>query len=227
MVRQVLQELTPFVELAEKLGRLAVQLVSGVGGVRDVKVTYRTARSGDDLDTRLLRAMIAKGLIEPVSSSFVNLVNADYIAKQRGLRISEERQPSEADESLPLESITIQLSNVQSKLQSATGEHGEIRLAGRVKDGVPHLSLVGSFSTDISMEGSILLCRQVDQPGMIGKVGMLLGSHDVNVSFMSVGRTGPRQSAVMAIGVDDDLPKGVFHELEEIPAIEELVFLKL
>eukprot|EP00897_Mesotaenium_endlicherianum_P002018 jgi/Mesen1/1844/ME000143S00895 len=224
---EVLLELEPYVSLAERLGRMAVQLVSGGGGIKDVKVTYRTARSGDDLDTRLLRAMITKGLIEPVSSAFINLVNADYIAKQRGLRISEERQPSDGDENLPLESIQIQISKVESKFASATTNSGDITLAGRVKDGVPYLSLVGAFSTDISMEGSIILCRQNDQPGMIGRVGSVLGSRNVNISFMSVGRTGPRKQAVMAIGVDDEPSKEVLKEIIEIPAIEEMVFLAL
>ncbi|KAG1327146.1 putative D-3-phosphoglycerate dehydrogenase 1, chloroplastic [Cocos nucifera] len=77
---EVLSELAPFVVLAEKLGRLGVQLVAGGSGLKLVKVTY--------LDTRLLRAMIRKGLIEPVSSVFVN---ADLSAKKRGIRIIEER----------------------------------------------------------------------------------------------------------------------------------------
>lgn len=108
----MLEELSPYVDLGEKLGRLAIQLVAE-GGIKDIKLTYKTARSGDDLDTRLLRAMVLKGLIEPVSNSVLNLVNADYIAKQRGIRVSEEKQPSDGgDESLPLESIQIQLFQV-------------------------------------------------------------------------------------------------------------------
>lgn len=223
---EVLRELAPYVELAEKLGRLAVQLVSGGAGVRDVKVTYRTARSSEDLDTRLLRAMICKGLIEPVSSAFINLVNADYVAKQRGIRIREERQPVDGDESLPLDTIQVEIAQVQSKLASAV-QNSTIVLAGKVKDGVPHLTQVGKFTTDIELEGSLLLCRQVDQPGMIGTVGMLLGSHDVNISFMSVGRTGPRGQALMAIGVDEEPSKEVLHDIHAIPALEEMVFLKL
>jgi len=115
---QVLEELSPYVDLGEKLGRLAIQLVAE-GGIKDIKLTYKTARSGDDLDTRLLRAMVLKGLIEPVSNSVLNLVNADYIAKQRGIRVSEEKQPSEGgDESLPLESIQIQLFQVSQESPS-------------------------------------------------------------------------------------------------------------
>ncbi|CAI5478613.1 unnamed protein product [Closterium sp. Yama58-4] len=224
---EVLEELAPYVELAEKLGRLAVQLVSGGAGIKDVKVTYRTGRSSEDLDTRLLRAMIAKGLIEPISNAFINLVNADYMAKQRGIRIREERQPVDVDEAVPVDTIVLDITHVQSKLASAVSEDGTITLGGKVKDGVPHLIQVGRFSTDIELEGSLLLCRQVDQPGMIGTVGMLLGSHDVNISFMSVGRTGPRKQALMAIGVDEEPSREVLRDINSIPALEEMVFLKL
>lgn len=75
--------------------------------MKQVKVSYHSARADDDLDTRLLRAMITKGLIEPVSSAFINLVNADYVAKQRGLKISEERLPTDGAIEVPLETITV------------------------------------------------------------------------------------------------------------------------
>ncbi|XP_006297918.2 D-3-phosphoglycerate dehydrogenase 1, chloroplastic [Capsella rubella] len=224
---EVLAELKPYVVLAEQLGRLAVQLVAGGSGVKNVKVTYASARATDDLDTRLLRAMITKGIIEPISDVYVNLVNADYTAKQRGLRISEERVLLDGSPESPLDTITVQLCNVESKFASALSESGEVKVEGRVKDGVPHLTKVGSFEVDVSLEGSIILCRQVDQPGMIGTVGSILGESNVNVSFMSVGRIAPRKQAVMAIGVDDMPSKETLKKIGEIPAVEEFVFLKL
>ncbi|EFJ26746.1 hypothetical protein SELMODRAFT_412481 [Selaginella moellendorffii] len=228
---KVLTELAPYVSLAEKLGKLAVQLVAGGGGVKDVTISYTSARSPDDLDTRLLRAMIVKGLVEPVSNAFINLVNADYVAKQRGIRISEERHPAEggSTQAQPLESIAVKISNVESKFSSAVSDGGRVAVAvaGRIKDGLAHLSQVGQFSMDVSLEGSVILCKQVDQPGIIGKVGGLLGDGNVNVSFMSVGRTSPRKQAVMAIGVDEEPSKEVLHRIGAIPAVEEFVFLKL
>ncbi|VVA99236.1 unnamed protein product [Arabis nemorensis] len=224
---EVLAELKPYVVLAEQLGRLAVQLVAGGSGVKNMKVTYASARATDDLDTRLLRAMITKGIIEPISDVYVNLVNADYTAKQRGLRISEERVALDGSPENPLETITVQLGNVESKFASALSESGEVKVQGMVKDGVPHLTKVGSFEVDVSLEGSIILCRQVDQPGMIGTVGRILGESNVNVSFMSVGRIAPRKQAVMAIGVDDMPSKETLKKIGEIPAVEEFVFLKL
>ncbi|XP_011017153.1 PREDICTED: D-3-phosphoglycerate dehydrogenase 3, chloroplastic-like [Populus euphratica] len=224
---EVLAELAPFVTLSEKLGRLAVQLVAGGSGVQSVKVTYASARGPDDLDTRLLRAMITKGLIEPITSVFINLVNADFTAKQRGLRITEERFLLDGSPENPLEFIQIQIANVESKFATAISDSGEIKVEGRVKDGKPHLTKVGSFGVDVSLEGSLILCRQVDQPGMIGSVGNILGEENVNVSFMSVGRIAPRKQAVMTIGVDEEPSKEALKRIGEIPAIEEFVFLKL
>jgi D-3-phosphoglycerate dehydrogenase len=225
---EVIAELTPYVVLAEKLGRLTVQLVSGSAGVKQVKVVYKSSRDDGDLDTRLLRARISKGLIEPVSDAIINLVNADYVAKQRGLKISEEREPADGESGVPLESVSVTIQDVESKFASARGDQSRsITLEGKVKDGVPHLSKVGNFSVDVSLDGSVILYRQVDQPGMIGKVGSILGEDNVNISFMSVGRTLRGQAAIVAIGTDEDVSDATIQKLKELPAIEELVFLRL
>ncbi|KAH8497596.1 hypothetical protein H0E87_020039 [Populus deltoides] len=225
---EVLSELAPYVVLAERLGRLAVQLVAGGSGIKSAKVVYKSARDPDDLDTRLLRAMITKGIIEPISDSFINLVNADFTAKKKGLRISEERVVVDASPELPIFSIQVQLSNVDSKFGSAvSGGGGDISIEGKVKNGIPHLTQVGSFSVDVSLEGNLILCRQVDQPGMIGQVGNILGEQNVNVSFMSVGRTARRRNAIMAIEVDEEPNLESLKKIGEVPAIEEFVFLKL
>ena len=90
-------------------------------------MTYASARAPDDLDTRLLRAMITKGIIEPISSVFVNLVNADFTAKQRVMRISEDRIVLDDSPESPLDFIRVQIANVESKFASAISESGEIR----------------------------------------------------------------------------------------------------
>ncbi|KAK7389454.1 hypothetical protein VNO78_24515 [Psophocarpus tetragonolobus] len=224
---EVMSELSPYFVLSEKLGRLAVQLVSGGTGIKSVKVVYRSSRGPDDLDTRLLRAMVTKGIIEPISNTIVNLVNADFIAKQKGLRLSEERVVVDSSPDLPLDSIQVQISSVDSKFASALSENGLISIDGKVKFGEPHLTCVGSFDVDVSLEGNLILCRQVDQPGMIGLVGNILGQQNVNVSFMSVGRTSRRKQAIMAIGVDEEPNKEALHNIGAVPSIQEFVFLKL
>ncbi|KAG5251226.1 D-3-phosphoglycerate dehydrogenase [Salix suchowensis] len=223
---EVLTELALFVTLSEKLGRLGVQLAGGGNGVQSVKVTYASARGPDDLDTWMLRAMITKGLIEPISSVFINLVNADFTAKQRGLRITEDHILLDGSPENPLELIQV-IANVESKFATAISDSGEIKVEGRVKDRKPHLTMIGSFGVDASMEGNLILCRQVDQPGIIGSVGNIFGEENVNVSFMSVGRITPRKQAVMTIGVDEEPRKEALKMIGEIPAVEEFVFLKL
>ncbi|KAG6425766.1 hypothetical protein SASPL_109970 [Salvia splendens] len=224
---EVLSELAPYVNLAEKLGRLGVQLVAGGCGIQSVKVVYGSSRASDNMDTRLLRSMIVKGIIEPISDAHINLVNADFIAKQKGLRISEEKLLVDSSSESPIDSIQVQISNVGSKFESALLDNGNISIEGRVKDGVPHLTRVGAFSVDVSLEGNLILYRQVDQPGMIGTVGTILGESNVNVSFMSVSRTVTRVKAIVAIGVDEAPNKETLKKIGEVPAIEEFVFLDL
>ncbi|KAF4383989.1 hypothetical protein F8388_018741 [Cannabis sativa] len=224
---EVLSELEPFVALSEKLGRLAVQLVAGGSDMKLLKLTYGSARNPNDLDTRVLRAMVIKGLIEPISSVSVNLINYNFIAKQRGLIIAEERIILNGSPENPIEFIQLQIANVESNFASSISDSGEITVEGKLKDGKPHLTKVGSFEVDVSLEGCIILCKQVDQPGLIGKVGSILGQEKVNVNFMTVGRIAPRRQAVMIIGVDEDPSKEVLKKIGEISAIEEFVFLKL
>ncbi|KAL3729782.1 hypothetical protein ACJRO7_026855 [Eucalyptus globulus] len=151
----------------------------------------------------------------------------NFTAQQRGLRITEERVILDGSPESPLEYVQVQIANVESRFASAISDSGEITVEGRVKDGIPHLTKVGSFEVDVTLEGSIILCRQVDQPGMIGTVGSILGEENVNVSFMSVARIAPRKQAVMAIGVDDQPSKETLKRIGDISAIEEFVFLKL
>lgn len=138
-----------------------MQLVDGGSGIQAVKVVYKSVRDPDDLDTRLLRAMITKGMIEPISDSIVNLVNADYTAKQKGLRLSEERIVVNSSPESPIDSIQIKIPNVHSKFASAVCENGEVSIEGKVKDGIPRLTSVGCFDVDVSLEGNLILCRYI------------------------------------------------------------------
>lgn len=226
-ISQVLAELTPYTHLLEMLGRLAMQLVSLGTAVRSVNVTYATSRDPSDLDTRVLRAMIIKGLLESVSICSVNLVNADFLAKQNDIQVIEHLILLENSQEKPIDFVQVQVPNVESRFASAMSETGDIKVEGRVKGSTPYLTKIGCYNVSVSLEGSLLLCRQVDQPGIIGKVGKILGAENVNVGFMSVNRTTVVKRAVMTIGLDDEPSKETLKKIGEINAIEELVFLKL
>ncbi|TKY47983.1 D-3-phosphoglycerate dehydrogenase 2 [Spatholobus suberectus] len=162
--------------------------------------------------------MIIKTIIEPISNKTINLVNAEFSAKEKGLSISEERIAVDSSPEQPLDSLQLQISNVDSKFASAVSEGGHISIEGKVK--------YGTFDVDVSLEGNLILCRQVDQPGMIGRLGNILGQHNVNVYFMSLGRTSRRKMAMVAIGVDEE-PNKELHNIGAVPAIQYFVFLKL
>ncbi|XP_010451157.1 PREDICTED: D-3-phosphoglycerate dehydrogenase 1, chloroplastic-like [Camelina sativa] len=138
---EVPTELKPYVELAEVLGNSLRQVASrGVGGLKNVKITYASARAADDLDTRLLRAMVIKGILEPISSElYVNLANADLIAKQKGMRLSEEFVFLDGSPESPFEKITVQLDIVKHMYPESVYPPADFKVEGKVKDGRPYL----------------------------------------------------------------------------------------
>lgn len=218
---EVLAELQPFVSLSQGLGTAAVQLVRDTG-FTDVKITYNSPR-GDDLDTRLLRAMVIKGILEQITTSTVNLVNADLLAKTRGLRIIESTVPSEGRDVLT--SMTVALGTSNSKFSAVLNSEGDISVSGTVKGGSPFLTSVGNFDVDLVIEGTVLLVLQKDRPGLIAAVGQELAEASVNISFMTVSRTQPGKDAVMAIGVDGQPPQSVLDKIPSISGIKEFALI--
>ncbi|KAL2553544.1 D-3-phosphoglycerate dehydrogenase 3 [Forsythia ovata] len=101
------------------------------------------------------------------------------------------------------------------------------RVEENVKYRILHLTCVRSFSVDVSLEENLILCCQVDQLSMIGRLGNILGKHNMNVSFMSIGRTIYRTKAIMKIEVDKESDTNALKKIGEVPAREEFVFLVL
>jgi D-3-phosphoglycerate dehydrogenase len=98
----------------------------------------------------------------------------------------------------------VALGTSKSKFSAAVDKTGRIYVEGAVKSGTPYLTKIGSFDVELSVQGSVLLCRQRDQPGIVGNVGMVLGKGNVNINFMTVCRTARNEEAIMAIGIDDE-----------------------
>ncbi|HYN89053.1 MAG TPA: phosphoglycerate dehydrogenase, partial [Ardenticatenaceae bacterium] len=207
---ETLASLAPYMDLAERLARLVVQL--SPAGPQEVRVTYSGDAAGTG-DTRLLKAAVIKGLLEPISEQRVNAVNADLVAQQRGLCIIEEKRP--AFENWP-DSIIIRVTN---------GESHEVQ--GAISRGQPHVVRIDTLWIDLELNGCILLCHNQDRPGMIGQVGTVLGREQVNISFMQVGRDHPRGQAVMAIGLDEPPPKELLAEIEAIPDISQALLVRI
>nr|GEX41182.1 ribonuclease H-like domain, reverse transcriptase, RNA-dependent DNA polymerase [Tanacetum cinerariifolium] len=156
---EVLRELIHYVTLAEKLHKLYVQFVTDESGLGSVEITYTSSRETDNFDTPLVRAMLAKGIC-----------------------VNEEQVIVGGSSDKPLEIIKVQIANAASRLAS------EIKVKGRVKDGVPHLTKVGSLNVNLILVENIILCRQAShQPNIIGRDGCILAKENVNISSMSFG----------------------------------------
>jgi D-3-phosphoglycerate dehydrogenase / 2-oxoglutarate reductase len=207
---ELLLEMRPYMQLAERLARMAVQL--DPGGLGEVRVIYEGRPALPD--TRPLKAAVIKGLLEPISEVRVNRVNAEVVARERGLRITEVKR-EEAIGSLN-DTITIEIGN------------GELhRFQGAILRGSPHIVRIQDYWIDLELNGYILLCHNQDRPGMIGQVGTILGREEVNISFMQVGRDQPRGTAIMAIGLDELPPDGLVEEILSVPDIRDAKLIRI
>lgn len=216
---EILKELQPYITLAEGLGKAAVGLVQDAG-FTDLAITYSSPR-GDDLDTRLLRAMVIKGVLEGTTTSKVNLVNADLLAKNRGLKITEVTVRSEGRD--VLSSLSVALGTSSSRFSAAVDKTGRIYVEGRVQANEPLLTKIGNFDVELSVQGSVMLTRQRDQPGIVGNVGMALAKDNVNISFMTVSRTAKDGEAIMAIGIDSEPSKETLTAINNIKGVVECI----
>jgi D-3-phosphoglycerate dehydrogenase len=208
---EVAQLLLPYVELAGFLGSLATQLADG--RFRGVTITHRGELA--EHDTALLTAAAIGGLLAPVTSQPINLVNAPLVARARGLRVSE-RKTAESEMYTSLLEVQVET------------ERGETLVAGTVVHRQPHIVRIGEFSIDLPpTEGYLLMTRHQDRPGMIGRVGTILGEADINISSMLVGRRERRGQALMVISVDEPIPAEVLARLRSIGNMDHVRVIRL
>jgi D-3-phosphoglycerate dehydrogenase / 2-oxoglutarate reductase len=146
----------------------------------------------------------------------VNYVNATIEAKERGIRVIETRDESVRDYS------------GGSLHLSAKGVNGEHSVSGALLGQSEILiTEVDGFPVNVPPNGYMIITRHSDMPGIIGKLGSLLGSCNVNIASMQVGRQIVRGDAVMVISLDDPLPDGVLADIIKIDGIRDAYTVKL
>jgi D-3-phosphoglycerate dehydrogenase len=193
-----LDVLGPFVPLAAKLGRLAMELAEGRG--QRITLSYYGALAG--FDTRLLTAAALNGAFQAASDQHVNYVNAPMIAAERGIEVLEERRRGSRD-----------FTNLVRVTVRDEGE--EIRVAGTTIGNDHRQWLVSALGFELEMELSPLMAflRYDDVPGVIGRVGMLFGDAGANIANMAVSRTRRGGKALMALSLDAAPPKEVVAQI--------------
>ncbi|MGI8421343.1 MAG: phosphoglycerate dehydrogenase, partial [Gaiellaceae bacterium] len=186
-----LELLGPFVPLARKLGRLAMELSSG--RAERIALTYFGGLA--DHDTRLLTAAALQGAFEGRVDRDVNVVNAALVAEESGIDVREERRAASRD-----------FTNLIRI--GVTTDGTELRIAGTTIGRENRLWLVSALGFELEMELTPLLVvfQYDDTPGVIGRVGTLCGDNGVNIANMTVSRTRQGGKALMALSTDTAVP---------------------
>jgi len=203
------RKVRPYLVLAGRLGALVAQVAVAPPG--RVRITYTGALA--ELGTTLLRNAAIAGLLNTVLEERVNLVNAAKIAAARGLAIEEHTRRREHGFPDRLE------------VAIAAGEGPMLAAEGTVLHGTsPRLLTLDGIDLEATLEGTMLFTRSRDVPGVIGRIGTVLGGQNVNIATFALGR---REStvggeALALVRVDGDAPDAALAALRTIDAITEV-----
>ncbi len=202
--------ITPYLPLAEVLGQFFSQFSRG--GVHTL--TIELAGDLAAYDGSALVAAMLRGLLETSISERVNLVNAGALAKARGITVIERKTPD---------------AGAFGSLISLSGEtDGRTTVvAGTVAGGEPRITRLDDYRLDMAPAESMLITRHLDRPGTVGRVGLLLGEADINISAMHLARTRPREDAFMILALDDAIPSEVADALRTQEGVTDLWAIRL
>ncbi|PSO64300.1 MAG: phosphoglycerate dehydrogenase [Cyanobacteria bacterium QH_2_48_84] len=207
----VIEQLRPYLELAETLGKLVGQRAGGRIDLLNVRLQGELA----NYQSQPMVVAALKGLLSPALRERVNYVNASIEAKERGIRVIETKDSSVHDYS-------------GSLLLEARGNLGEHSVTGTLlSDEEIRITNIDGFPINVPPSNYMLFTVHRDMPGIIGKIGSLLGSFNVNIASMQVGRKIVRGDAVMVLSIDDPLPEGILEEIAKVPGIRDAYTIKL
>ncbi|MGO8672320.1 MAG: phosphoglycerate dehydrogenase [Capsulimonadaceae bacterium] len=206
----LLGRIEPYLTLAEKIGRLHSQM--SVSGVRAVEVIF----NGDfeNLPTVHITRAVMKGVLEPVVQDAVNYVNAPALATARGIKVTESRVESSETHSCLL--------SVRAQTENNLRE-----ICGTVVGRNARIVHIDGYHVDIVPSGWMLVTEHTDRPGIIGKVGTLLGDNKVNIGGMHVGREGLGSRALMVLMIDSPIEDSVLEQITRVDGMETVRLVHL
>jgi D-3-phosphoglycerate dehydrogenase len=207
----VWDRLSPHLELARVLGSLVRQL--SPGPVQAVEVRLEGELS--QVEASPLVASVLVGLLGGVTDQVVNLVNATLLASERGIRVVESRQETSEDFA-SLMRVTAQTPRGTFVLAGT--------LFGRRE---PRIVRIGEYRIDLGLAPYMLFAWNTDRPGMIGRVGTVLGRHGVNIAGMHLGRESRGGVAVMVLTLDDPVPGAAVDEIRSLDGIYDVKVAEL
>lgn len=204
---ELLKEMQPYLKLNETLGSFSAQLVDG--NVKSIVVEY----SGDVTKYNLAILTIAavKGILYPVLGDSVNYVNAKVLAKERGIEIIEKTTTMKTN--YPnLISVSIVSDKEKRSVFGILSVNKEARIV-----------MIDKFELEIIPEKNMIVYKNEDKPGVIGRLGTILGSNNINIASFSLGRSKEEKVALGVLTVDSDVPKDA---IESIKNMDDIIDVK-
>ncbi len=206
-------KLAPYIELAGRLGAFLAQ--AGKGGIEAIHIVYGGTLA--EAKTELVRNAAIAGLL--AGSENVNRINAAAIAQERGIRVHEEKEESHRGGAASVLTLVLHTAQGESRA-SATVIHGE----------QPRLLAFDGIDVEAPLEGTLVVCRNLDVPGVIGRIGTILGQQGVNIANFALGRERMGQKPVKALAVvqvDEPVFESALEALKVIEALLEARLVKL
>ena len=209
-------QMQPYIALAEKLGAFLANIVPASGSIQEISIRY-TGRL-IDWNTELIRNAAIQGILNQRIEDRANVVNAAAMAQERGIQVHEgKKQESLSGEA---DAITVLLKTTSDERLVRGGVlHGtSLRLLG-----------VDAINIEVPLGGDLVYMRNRDVPGVIGKVGSLLGRHNVNIGNFALGRDGEKEGAeaIAVVQVDSPAPEEVLQEIAKLPEVHEVRGLRV
>ena len=208
-----LKSLSGYLQVAYRLGLLAAQWHGGA--IDRVNLSYRGEISAKD--TKILTSALCAGLLEGVVDDEANVINAEVLCKERGIRLSEERSAETTSFS---SSMTV----------SVGGDGKDLSIGGTLfGSDMPRLFRLNEHRLEAYMDGNMLIFEHQDRPGVIGSLGSALGQHNINIAQMSVGRTlqEPDGKAIGVLNLDSNVPADAIEDILKFDGIDAVKPIKL
>jgi len=202
--------LAPYLTLCERMGHFITHVFGG--NFNRIEVIYRGKAAG--FDEEALTAGLIKGMLAPILNERVNYVNARTLAAERHMRIAVTKEQDANGNSDP---VTVRLRS-EERERSVSGS--------LVRETHPIITEIDGNPVNVATEGRLLVAYNVDRPGIIGRVGTLLGEHGVNIAFMQVGRKEVGGYAVMVLGIDTPLSDAVQERLRSLDFLKDVRFVE-
>ena len=201
-------KLKPYMALAEKLGSLVGQLTTGA----IPRISIHTEGAAGELNARPIVAAVLAGFLRTQSDA-VNMVNAPFLAKERGIEVREVKSEKEGDYH----------TLVRVSVKTADGERS---VAGTLfSNSEPRLVELFGIKVEAELSGPMMYIVNEDAPGFIGRIGTLLGENGINIGTFNLGRREAGGEAVLLLSVDSPVPAEVIEKARSVPGVKRVMAL--